>query len=94
MSKDFKELLKTNHIRQNMDFKSNPYDNALSGEFSILATGFIVRNEKTQKPFDGIIIVGNIYGLPTIFRLGALANNGSFGFPSIIVKDISVLGIK
>lgn len=81
--------------------------NAISGEYSIPATGFIVENGKIVAPFDGVTIAGNlyefmqniemvgndfIYGLPTSFRPGAPMAYGCYGSPSLIVKGVTVSG--
>ncbi|GIP14852.1 peptidase [Paenibacillus montaniterrae] len=81
--------------------------NAISGDFSIPATGFVVENGKITKPFDGITIAGNLYdfmqnieavgndllfGLPTSFRPGAPMAYGCYGSPSMLVKNITVSG--
>lgn len=81
--------------------------NAISGEFSIPATGFVVENGKITKPFDGVTIAGNLYefmqnidmvgndflyGLPTSFRPGAPMAYGCYGSPSLLVKGITVSG--
>ncbi|MCR8656788.1 TldD/PmbA family protein [Paenibacillus endoradicis] len=81
--------------------------NAISGEYSIPATGFVVENGKIVRPFDGVTIAGNlyeflqniemvgndfIYGLPTSFRPGAPMAYGCYGSPSLLVKGITVSG--
>lgn len=81
--------------------------NAVSGEYSIPATGYVVRNGKLAEPFDGITIAGNLYdfmrnisavgddllfGLPTSFRPGAPMTFGCYGSPSLLVQGIAVSG--
>ncbi|WP_010267999.1 TldD/PmbA family protein [Paenibacillus senegalensis] len=81
--------------------------NAASGEYSIPATGYVVRNGKIERPFDGVTIAGSLYdfmknikevgsdllfGLPTSFRPGAPMAHGCYGSPSIRVDGITVSG--
>lgn len=81
--------------------------NAISGEYSIPATGFVVENGKIVAPFDGVTIAGSLYefmqnidmvgddlifGLPTSFRPGAPMAYGCYGSPSLLVKNITVSG--
>lgn len=81
--------------------------NAASGEYSIPATGFVVKDGKIDRPFDGVTIAGSLYdflhgikavgndllfGLPTSFRPGAPVTHGCYGSPSIRVDGITVSG--
>lgn len=81
--------------------------NAASGEYSIPATGYVVKNGKIERPFDGVTIAGSLYdfmknitdvgndllfGLPTSFRPGAPMAHGCYGAPSIRVDGITVSG--
>lgn len=81
--------------------------NAASGEYSIPATGYVVKNGKIDRPFDGVTIAGSLYdfmksikevgsdllfGLPTSFRPGAPMAHGCYGSPSIRVDGITVSG--
>lgn len=81
--------------------------NAASGEYSIPATGYVVKNGKMDRPFDGITIAGSLYdfmqnlsdigsdllfGLPTSFRPGAPMAHGCYGAPSLRVDGITVSG--
>lgn len=81
--------------------------NAATGEYSIPATGFVVKNGKIDRPFDGVTIAGSLYdfmnnisdtgndllfGLPTSFRPGAPMAHGCYGSPSLRVDGIAVSG--
>lgn len=81
--------------------------NAISGDYSMPVTGFVVKNGRIDHPLDGVTIAGNLYqmmdqisavgddflyGLPTSFRPGAPMGYGCYGSPSIIISDVSVGG--
>lgn len=69
--------------------------NAVSGDFSLSAEGFIVENGKIEKPVEQITIAGNFYTLLLdILAMGEdmyFAASGK-GSPSVLVKNISVAG--
>jgi PmbA protein len=73
--------------------------NAISGDFSLLAEGFLVEEGEIIRPVEQITIAGNFYDvLKNITAIGSdlrfePGGAGGIGMPSLIVKDISVSGI-
>jgi len=74
--------------------------NVISGDFSLLAEGFLVENGKIAKPVEQITIAGNIYQLlkdikaiGSDLKFEAVGIGGSLGSPSIFVENISVSGL-
>jgi len=72
--------------------------NAVSGDFSLAAKGFEIKNGKKIKPVEQITIAGNFYKLlEDITEVGndlkfGMPSGGSFGSPSVIVKELSISG--
>jgi PmbA protein len=74
--------------------------NAVSGDFSLAAKGFLVENGEVIKPVEQITIAGNYFEVMkgtlevgTDFKLG-IPNGGScFGSPSVLVREISIAGL-
>ena len=74
--------------------------NEISGDFSLLAEGFLVENGKRARPVEQITIAGNIYQLfKDIKAIGSdlkfepLGIGGSLGSPSLLVENISISGL-
>lgn len=69
--------------------------NAVSGDFSLSAEGFIVEYGKIKKPVEQITIAGNFYTL--LLDILAIGEDLYFtasgkGSPSVLVKNIAVAG--
>ena len=72
--------------------------NAISGDFSLAARGFSIKDGKLEKPVDQITIAGNFYTL--LKDIEAVGSDLRFGFPGgscfgspcILVKNLSVAG--
>lgn len=73
--------------------------NAISGDFSLLAEGFLVEDGEIKRPVEQITIAGNFYDvLKNITAIGSdlrfePGGAGGIGMPSLLVKDISVSGV-
>ncbi|NCC15128.1 MAG: TldD/PmbA family protein [Clostridia bacterium] len=69
--------------------------NAVSGDFSLSAEGFLAENGKITKPVEQITIAGNFYTLLSdILAVGAdlyFAASGK-GSPSVLVKEMTAAG--
>lgn len=73
--------------------------NAITGDFSLAAKGFLVENGKVIGPVEQITIAGNYFDLMKSveevgadFKLGIPSGGSCFGSPSIIVKELSIAG--
>ena len=69
--------------------------NAVSGDFSLLSKGYVVKNGKREKPIEQITVAGNFYDLLKNAR--AMADDlefplGGMGCPSIDVGELSISG--
>lgn len=68
--------------------------NAISGDFSLSANGFLVKNGKIERPVNQITIAGNFYTL--LKEIEAVANDldlsSSINCPSLKVKMLAVSG--
>ncbi len=70
--------------------------NPISGDFSISAKGFMVKNGIKSYPVKNIVIAGNFYEM--IHRLKAKGNDrrvetfANFSSPSILIEELSVSG--
>lgn len=74
--------------------------NIISGDFSLLAEGFLIENGEITKPVEQITVAGNFYDI--LKNVKALANDtkfsmpsgmGVFGSPSVFVGKMSVSGM-
>lgn len=73
--------------------------NAVSGDFSLGAYGYLVEKGKISRPVDQITIAGNFFGL--LADIEGIASDlefspggsGNIGAPSVIVKSLSVAGL-
>ncbi len=71
----------------------------VSGDFSVQAQGYLIKNGKREDPVNGITISGNFYDLLlNVEAIGSdlkfiLPGNGHFGSPSVLVRKISISGI-
>ncbi|MBR2524261.1 MAG: TldD/PmbA family protein [Clostridiales bacterium] len=72
--------------------------NPISGDFSLLSEGFVIKAGKRGRPVEQITISGNFYDLlKNITAVGSDVVNvpgsrGEFFCPSITVKDMSIAG--
>jgi PmbA protein len=81
--------------------------NLASGNFSLPAKGFRVKNGQLSSPFENVTVSGNLYeflqnvvsvgndlafGLPVSFIPGMPFRTGAYGSPSLLVKDFMVAG--
>ena len=70
--------------------------NAVSGDFSLQASGFLVEGGKKTRAVKNITVADNYYKL--LFKVTAIANNlsfgtgSSFGAPDVMFSDIAVSG--
>jgi PmbA protein len=68
--------------------------NAVTGDFSLGAEGFVVSNGLVSRPVRGVTIAGNIHDL--FAAVEAVADDfhlgGTFGSPSILVKSLMLGG--
>lgn len=74
--------------------------NAVSGDFSLSAEGFLIENGSIKKPVEQITIAGNFYELikniievGNDLRFNMPTGIGTMGSPSVYVKSLSVSGI-
>jgi len=72
--------------------------NSVSGDFSLLAEGFLVENGEIVRPVDQITIAGNFYDL--LKNIDAVADDLYFslsgetiGSPSLLISKITVSGL-
>ncbi|MDX9916618.1 MAG: TldD/PmbA family protein [Gudongella sp.] len=71
----------------------------VSGDFSIQAHGYKIKNGKRDAPVNEITISGNFFDLlQNIVSVGSdlrfgIPGDGHFGSPSVLVKSISISGI-
>lgn len=81
--------------------------NPITGDFSIPATGFYIKDGEIQYALQGIAIAGNLYdfinnvsmvgndstyGVPTSFYKGAPKWYGCYSSPTLLVEDITISG--
>ena len=69
--------------------------NPVSGDFSLLSKGYVVKDGKREKPIEQITVAGNFYDLLKNAR--AMADDldfplGGMGCPSIDVGELSISG--
>jgi PmbA protein len=68
--------------------------NAVSGDFSLSAEGFLVRGGKIERPVEQITIAGNFFSL--LKDIEAVASDiqfkGNVNSPSVLVRELSVAG--
>ena len=69
--------------------------NAVTGDFSLAATGFLLENGKKTVPVKGFTVADNFYGvLKKIEKVGSDLEflRSRFGSPSLMVSDMTVAG--
>ncbi len=74
--------------------------NTISGNFSLLASGFIIKDGKLSSPVEQITVAGNFFDL--LLNITNIGNDlkfdfpsslGAIGSPSILVDKLSISGI-
>lgn len=72
---------------------------SISGDFSLAAKGFAVRNGEIKEPVEQITIAGNFYdvmknviGIASDLRYGMPTSAGTFGSPTVLINEMSVAG--
>lgn len=72
--------------------------NGVSGDFSLAAKGFEIKNGKKIKPVEQITVAGNFYTLlRDVIEAGGdlkfgMPSGGCFGSPSLIIRELAVSG--
>ena len=68
--------------------------NAVSGDFSLLAQGYLVEDGKKAQPVEQVTVAGNFFEvLKNVVAVGSdLKFPGGVGSPSVWVREISVAG--
>lgn len=72
--------------------------NQVSGDFSLSAQGFEIKNGSISRPINQITLAGNFFDL--LKNIGAISDDlsfslpasGTFGSPSILIKELSIAG--
>ena len=74
--------------------------NAVSGDFSVSSTGFLIEDGKISKPVEQITVAGNFYTLlkdiqcvGNDLHFNMPGSNGTFGMPSILIRELPVSGL-
>jgi len=69
--------------------------NAVSGDFSVSADGYLVENGKIVKPIEQVTVAGNFFALlKGITEVGSdLRFQGFMGMPSFIVDKLNIAGL-
>jgi len=74
--------------------------NPISGDFSVSSTGFLIEDGKLTRPIEQITVAGNFYSL--LKNIEAVGNDlrfdvpnarGTFGTPSLLIKELPVSGL-
>ena len=73
--------------------------NAVSGDFSLGAKGFLIKDGKVERPIEQITIAGNFYSLlnditelGSDLKFGIPSGNSCFGSPCVLIKELSIAG--
>lgn len=73
--------------------------NTVSGDFSLGAKGFLIKDGVVNRPVEQITIAGNFYKIlldivdsGSDLKFGIPSGGSCFGSPSVIVKELSVAG--
>lgn len=74
--------------------------NATSGDFSISSDGFLIEDGEITTPVEQITVAGNFYSLlkdiecvANDLKFGVPSSGGTFGMPSILVRELPVSGL-
>lgn len=71
---------------------------AISGDFSLAASGFLIKDKKKDRAINGITLAGNFFTLlKDIEKIGAdlrfsMPSGAQYGSPSVVVKSLTVAG--
>jgi PmbA protein len=69
--------------------------NPTSGDFSLQASGFMIKDGKIDKPISLVTVAGNLFAIfNDILEVGSDSELQLSGFtaPSVIIKEIAVSG--
>lgn len=73
--------------------------NPVSGDFSLAAKGFLVKDGAIERPVEQITVSGNFYTLlndveeaGSDLKFGFPSGKGCFGSPTLLIKEISIAG--
>jgi PmbA protein len=73
--------------------------NPVSGDFSLAAKGFLMKDGSVERPVEQITVSGNFYELlkdieelGSDLKFGFPSGRGYFGSPTLIVKELSIAG--
>jgi PmbA protein len=73
--------------------------NPVSGDFSLAAKGFLIKDGSVERPVEQITVSGNFYELlknieelGSDLKFGFPSGRGYFGSPTLIVKELSIAG--
>ena len=74
--------------------------NPVSGDFSISSEGFLIEDGQITRPVEQITVAGNFYNLlkdiscvASDLRFEVPTSGGTFGMPSILVRELPVSGL-
>ena len=74
--------------------------NPISGDFSISSDGFLIENGEITRPIEQIAVAGNFYNLlkdiqcvGNDLRFDMPSTAGTFGMPSILIRELPVSGL-
>ena len=74
--------------------------NAVSGNFSLSADGFTIKNGKIERPVEQITIAGNFFDLlkditavGSDLRFDDAGGAGFYGMPSLLIRELAVSGV-
>ncbi|MEW8957257.1 TldD/PmbA family protein [Clostridium sp.] len=69
--------------------------NAITGDFSLAASGFLIKDGKKDRPVEQITVAGNFFSLIKDIELigeDLKFDFSMFGSPTVVVKELSVAG--
>ena len=73
--------------------------NAVSGEFSLQAQGFVIKNGKKDRPVELITVSGNFFdvlnnitAVGSDLKFGGPDRAGTIGSPSLLIRDLDIAG--
>ncbi len=73
--------------------------NSISGDFSLMAEGFLIENGEVVRPVEQIVVAGNFYdvlknieSVGNDLRFDLPSSSGTLGMPSIFVNELSISG--
>lgn len=73
--------------------------NPVSGDFSLAAKGFLIKEGKVERPVEQITVSGNFYEVlrnveevGSDIKFGFPSGRGYFGSPTLIVRELSIAG--